>query len=99
MTRIGNLREAFDRDMDFEAVKAFKFDGKAFIPGQSFDKTQVTTRRLRQLYDNRYLRMVEPAGDPVVREVAPRPVINIGNMVEDEQPKRAQRVKRVKVSA
>lgn len=95
MARIGTLREAFDRDMDFEAVKTFKFDGKTYNPGQSFAKALTSTRGLRQLYDNRYLRMVLPE-QPIIRE--PRPVhhFEIGNTITPE-PEVRPRVKRVKL--
>jgi len=103
MARIGTLRDTFDRDMDFVATKAFKLSGAPFIPGQNFDKTLVTTRRLRQLYDGRYLRMVEPEGG-VIHEVRPRPVVEIGNAsVAEPKPEvqveipRPSKVKRVKL--
>ncbi len=58
MTRNLALREEFDRDRNFEAVKPFKYNGAMFGPGQPFDKNNVTTRKLRQLYEMRYLKMM-----------------------------------------
>lgn len=52
-------REKFDRERAFEANRLIRCNGVEFVPGQSFDKTLVTTRRLRQMYDNRDLRMSE----------------------------------------
>lgn len=93
--RIGTLREEFDRAMDFEAVRTFKFDGKEFIPGQSFPKTLTSTRGLRQLYDSRRVRMVTP-DEPMVREERPVHSFEIGNAIAKEPevaPVRRQRVK------
>lgn len=97
MTRIGALREAFDRDMDFEAVKEFKFDGKKYIPGQAFPKELASTRGLRQLYDHRFLRMVLPDyQENIVREERPRPVFELGNNVPKDEVE-AVKPKRVKL--
>ena len=84
-TRIGTLREEFDRDRNFIAVKPFRFNGAVFGPGQPFDKNLVSTRRLRQLFDSRYLKMA-----PVLvyrSEHADRPpiVVQMFNMLRPEE--------------
>ena len=50
-------RDAFDRDREFVVGKSLTLRGRPFGPGDAFDKTLVSTRRLRQLYDSRYLKM------------------------------------------
>lgn len=87
-----NLRPEFDRDCNFITVKPMRFSGVDYSPGQPFDKTQTTTRRLRQLYDTRYLRMAEghhEHPEPRVRTVTPP--IDLGNMVPP--PPKVKRVK------
>jgi hypothetical protein len=49
------MRAPFDRGNDFFAVRSFKLNGCEIAPGSLFDKTLVTTRRLRQMYDARML--------------------------------------------
>jgi len=62
--------EQFDRDRNFLVTRSVVVSGKKFGPGDPFDKTLVTTRRLRQLYDHRFLKMgpaernLEPQGRP-----------------------------------
>src|SRR5262245_2216464 len=56
MTR-NNQREAFEPGRDFTVVKAFRCEGMDFAPGQTFDKTRTTTRRLQQLYEQGRVRM------------------------------------------
>jgi hypothetical protein len=62
--------EQFDRDRNFIVTRAVIVSGKKFGPGDPFDKTLVTTRRLRQLYEHRVLKMgpaelnLEPTGCP-----------------------------------
>lgn len=81
MTRTGNLREAFDRDRFFVTVKPVTLNGRKFGPGQPFDKTLVTTRRLRQLYDTRYLGMTSAPAQ--LREPPQQPAPDIGNKVPE----------------
>lgn len=45
------IREEFDREREFVVLKPLTLFGKNLTRGQPFDKTQVTTRRLRQLFD------------------------------------------------
>src|SRR3954468_16858448 len=72
LERIGNLREKFDPDRHFVTVKAFSCGGVVYGPGQPFGKGLVSPRRLRQLYDGRYLRHSEftvPPAPPIQRKV------------------------------
>ena len=57
-----NLRkpEAFDRSRNFTVTRSLTVQGKVFPPGSRFEKTLVPTRRLRQLFDQRVIRM-DPA--------------------------------------
>lgn len=74
------LREEFDRGRDFVVARAFTCNNKELVPGVPFDKTQVPTRRLRQLFD---LRMISMAGgQEKVREFTPttRGEIEFGNV-------------------
>lgn len=50
--------EEFDRDRGFAARVPIRVSGRQFQPGDQFDKSLVTTRRLRQLFDNRNLVML-----------------------------------------
>ncbi len=75
------FREPFDRDRNYVLNKSFKFNGKSLVVGSVFDKTTTTTRRLRQLYESRYLNM-SPVGTP---NVLGGPVMpNFPLMKEDE---------------
>ena len=60
----------FDREMDFVVSRPIRFAGRAFVRGEMFDKTLANTRKLRQLYDQRFLIAVEPAATPAP-EAAP----------------------------
>jgi len=55
----------FDRDAAFIVERHFLFDGKKQRPGSIFDKALASTRRLRQLYENRQIRHAEPGEVPV----------------------------------
>jgi len=48
-------RGSFDPAWDFTAAKTLTVDGRTFEPGQSFDKTLVPVRRLRQMFESRRL--------------------------------------------
>lgn len=58
MVRSPKLTQPFDRNQDFVVLKAFSFNGRTWQPNAMFDKTTATDRKLRQLYESRYLRMV-----------------------------------------
>lgn len=49
-----------DREQDFLANKPMRVKGTDFLPGQPFEKSLVSTRRLRQLYESRKVKMVAP---------------------------------------
>lgn len=60
MARSNRFPEPFDRDREFIALKSFTIDGKPYDPGSTIDKTRLTTRRLRQLYESsRYIKMID----------------------------------------
>lgn len=48
--------QPFDRDMDFEADKVFTYLGKQYKVGEKFDNKLATTRRLRQLFEQHFIR-------------------------------------------
>jgi len=104
MNRIGNLREDFDPSMNFFVVKALTIFGKVWQPGQQIDKGLVEPRRLRQLYETRYLRQEFP---PIqeVREEKEKPIVEIGFVPDrDKQaaaqpPKKADKIKAAKRKA
>lgn len=57
--------QRFDPTAEFEIAKHhLTFGDKQFFLGDKFDKTLVSTRRLRQLYESRRLAMVEGTGAP-----------------------------------
>lgn len=67
------FRQEFDREREFVCARSFVFNARAYVPGQPIDKSRFTVRRLRQLFDNRYLafapeRSEEPAPPPVPPE-------------------------------
>ena len=51
------FRTRFDPAAEFVTVRNFLFNGAALPAGQTFDKTKTSVRRLRQLYEGRYLSM------------------------------------------
>lgn len=63
------LREKFDPARDFIVNRSLKCGGRDFVRGSLFDKTIVSTRRLRQLYDRRDVNMLAAAEKP--RTVTP----------------------------
>ena len=94
MSRIGNLREAFDADCDFTVVKPLTYGGTVFGPGQPFDKSLVNLRRLRQLYEGRYLAQVEGSASFVEPKL--KHIIEIGNMVEPPKAAAKPKIERVR---
>jgi hypothetical protein len=59
-------KEQFDPDREFVATAFRKVGGRDLRPGQPFNKTLVSTRRLRQMYDSGYIKMAPPTADPEV---------------------------------
>jgi len=55
-------REAFDAGRDFVVTRVMLVSGLKFLPGHPFDKKLVTTRRLRQLFEQRCLDMLPGIG-------------------------------------
>lgn len=66
------MHARFDRADEFAAARQFTCGGVAYEPGQAFDKTKVNTRRLRQLYDSRWIRVVHTAQDAGTPHFKPR---------------------------
>lgn len=52
-------RERFDPAATYVVNRPILISGEELAPGTTFDKTLVDVRRLRQLYDQRYLRLEE----------------------------------------
>lgn len=67
----GRMREFFDRERAFLAVKNFSLNGKLVEGGALIDKTKINTRRLRQMYDQRLIRMTD--AEPIADSDKPRP--------------------------
>lgn len=65
------FREDFDRDRSFVVLRAFDLGGQRYVPGQSVDKSLFTVRRLRQMYDMRWLGYPT---DPAAVSLPPPPV-------------------------
>lgn len=72
-------REPFNPERSFVLTRPLTINGKAFALHEPFDKTLVTARRLRQMYDSRRLAISPEA--PVKKEP---PGINLDKM-SDEQ--------------
>jgi hypothetical protein len=53
----------FDREREFRVRRKITLGDKTFSPGDVFDKSLVTTRRLRQLFDERVLLFNDDAID------------------------------------
>jgi hypothetical protein len=66
-------REPFDRTREFRVLRQMILAGRVYVTNEAFPKTLVNDRRLRQLYDQRYLQMVPL--DPVPLDTNPAPVI------------------------
>jgi hypothetical protein len=93
MARSRFFREDFDRERNFVAKRQFVFGGKAFAPGQLIDKTAFTVRRLRQLYDQRFIEfgpdtIVEVDAAPTAPAVVPRRKFSPPTVKRDPVPRR-----------
>lgn len=61
-------RKKFDPERTFTVRRKITCGGEAFAPGDAFDKSMVTVRRLRQLYDQRTLYFTgDTPGQKIVR--------------------------------
>jgi len=56
---VRHVREEFDRDRDFVVTREVQASGHQFFPGQPFDKSLVTERRLRLLYEQNRITFAE----------------------------------------
>lgn len=56
-TTSSRWREKFDPERTFVALRTFDFAEHHLVPGQTFPREATTTRKLRQLYEARYLDM------------------------------------------
>jgi len=54
----------FDPSRDFVVQRPFVAHGKAMVPNTPFDKSKVDERRLRQLYDQRFVTMAKQESGP-----------------------------------
>jgi hypothetical protein len=70
--------DELDRGMDFVVVRGFRVNGKQVLPGERFDTSQVTVRRLRQMYDRRMIDIPQ-VGQPVTAPVAADPRAALSN--------------------
>ena len=61
----------FDRDDNFIVARPFQFSGRVLERGKVFDKTLANTRRLRQLYEQRFLTVEVAAPGPQVALATP----------------------------
>ncbi len=56
-----DMRPQFDREQDFYVARPFLAAGRNFAPGELFDKSLVTPRMLRQLYESVRVLKQQPA--------------------------------------
>lgn len=66
--------DEFDRGRDFVAVRGFRVNGQQVLPGERFDTSLVTVRRLRQMYDTRLIEFSK-TGQPEVTPAQPMDVL------------------------
>lgn len=57
MSRPSIWNAKFDRSKDFVVSKPFRLRGIDLVAGDPLDKTMVTTRTLRQLYESRKIKV------------------------------------------
>ncbi len=71
MTNIKNIltRPEFDQHGEFVCVRNFRHGGKQCRAGEPFDKATADARRLRQLYETRYIREAEAVFPPREKKV------------------------------
>lgn len=72
MTEKAFPRAKFDQRRSYVTLREFRLSGQMIAVGQLFDKALVDTRKLRQLYDARYLRMATTAEEPTSSRSRPR---------------------------
>jgi hypothetical protein len=86
MTEKAPLRKQFSRDHVYVVSRSFVFSGRGMVPGEIFDKTQVNTRRLRLLYEQRYIRIGELSQAPQEPAPAPRERRRLRNNAQSSHP-------------
>jgi iron only hydrogenase large subunit-like protein len=64
MSRPSIWNAKFDRNQDFVVSKPFRVRGIDLVAGETFDKTMVTTRTLRQLFESRKLKVATIPSSP-----------------------------------
>ncbi len=70
------FREAFSEDQTFIIMRPMRLGGVDLAVGSTFDKTAVSTRRLRQLFDQRAVSYPHETGRDRCRPPSPnRPII------------------------
>ena len=69
-------RPKFDPSYEFIVARSFQLNGKELTPGMGLDKCLVSVRTLRQLYDNRRLRIDTERTPALTRR--PRVVVSPG---------------------
>lgn len=77
-------QDEFDRGRDFVVVKNVIVNGKAYAPGDKFDTTQVTVRRLRQMYESRMID-IPHIGQPVKPTPEPQAAGDGLDLLTDEE--------------
>lgn len=63
MARPSIWQDKFDRGNDFVVLRPVTVHGIVLTPGDPFDKTTVTTRTLRQLFDQRKIKVGQIANE------------------------------------
>lgn len=63
MARPSIWLDKFDRGNDFVVFRPVKVRGVVLVPGDQFDKTTVTTRTLRQLFESRKIKVSQISND------------------------------------
>ncbi len=95
-----NFRPPFDPDRNFITSKAMAVSGKRLGPGDPFDKASVTSRRLRQLYEQRTIQFTDDEsrteGETPKRVVAIGPTDRSLNAVPGGVSKSLPRIRRKK---
>ena len=79
--------QKFDRGYTFYANRVISVQGRRFSRGDLFDKTLVTTRRLRQMWEQRFIYIgeepLEQVLEPIVEEASPK-VVEVKEQEQEE---------------
>jgi hypothetical protein len=80
MSRPSIWNAKFDRSKDFVVSRPFRLRGIDLVAGDPLDKTMVTTRTLRQLYESRKIKVatVTDADPDEAFQPADRTIRNVG---------------------